>query len=95
MSGRHGPRTAFDSARTRARIDDIINLLLGEANTPKHGAVQIGMSLTMKAYMGMKKGIVLAGFVPAGGTVRLWNQMGVDAVPAGGTSEILLVDSIP
>ena len=49
----------------------------------------------MKAHVGVKEGIVLAGVVPAGGTVRLWNQMGVNAVPAGGTSEILLVDSIP
>ena len=94
MSGRHGPSTAFISTRTRTGIDDVINLLLGKANAPKHCAVQVGMSLAMKTHVGVKEGIVLAGFAPAGGTVRLWNQMSIDAVPAGVTSEILLVDSI-
>lgn len=51
------------------------------------------MGLTMKSHVGVKEGIILAGVVPAGRTVRLWNQMGVNFLPTGGTSEILLFDS--
>ena len=92
IGGRHCPCSAFYLATAGTGIDDIIDLLLGEADTLEHAAIQVGMSLTVKSNMSVKERVVLAGVAPAAGTVRWWNEMSVDAVPTRSTAKILLVD---
>ena len=44
--------------------DEVVHLMLGEANLLEHGAIQVGMSLAVESDMRVIEGIVEAAIVP-------------------------------
>lgn len=73
--------------------DEVVHLMLGEANLLEHGAIQVGMSLAVESDVGMIVGIVAAPS-PLRRAIRWWNEMRIGAIATGSATETPLVVSI-